>query len=148
MRSLLARAPACLLCHGTRVRRSSRSYGTILGALFVAVRCQHCGRRFPLPRRVARTEVTVYSRIPAHAPNKGAFESALREALRSVPGSWSDEVRPDRQSDRWFVHIWRPDGETIRVGQLPRDVAGDVVLERIGHALRQRGVIEDSQPGG
>lgn len=147
VRSLLARSPACLVCNGTRVRRSSRAYGVVLGALFVALRCQECGRRFPLPRRIARTRVTMYSRIPVSAPNKRAVESALREALATVPGTWTVEVRPARQDDRWLVHISRPDGAVIRVPLLPRDANADVVFEKVDGALRQHGMIEESLPG-
>jgi hypothetical protein len=141
IRSLLARAPECLLCSGTRVRRSSQAYGPLMGAVFVAIRCQECGRRFPLPRRVARTEVTLYSRIPTRAANKSAVETALRDALLSVPGAWTVEVRPNPQDDRWLVTLSRSGGNAIRLSLVPSDAQADGVYEETRAALRKEGLL-------
>lgn len=142
VRSLLARAPTCLLCNGTRVRRSSQRYGRIAGALFVAVRCQECGRRFPLPRRVARTDVTIYSRIPATAAYKQPVEAALREALASVPGTWSVEVRPHADDGRWLVNITRPGGGTIRLSLTPGEAEAGAAYGKVRTALAKEGLVE------
>jgi len=140
VRSLLARAPACLHCSGTRIRRSTQSYGMIVGALFVAVHCQECGRRFPLPRHVAATHVTLYSRIPAAAPNKKAVESALTQVLGLVPGDWAVEVRAAREDDRWLVQVRRPGAGPIR-SLVPRDASAEVACEQVREALRREGLI-------
>jgi transcription elongation factor Elf1 len=140
VRSLLARAPACLHCNGTRVRRSTQVYGTFVGVLFVAVRCQECGRRFPLPRRVAATQVTVYNRMPASATNKNAVEGALRRALASVPGEWTVEVRAAHDNDRWLVQMRRGGGQ-VRVLTLPRDASAEIVYDQAREALRCEGLI-------
>jgi hypothetical protein len=147
VRSLLARSPACLACNGTRVCRSSQRYGTITGAVFVAVRCQECGQRFPLPRHVARSHVTLYSRIPATAANKAAVERALGDALRIVPGDWAVEVRNAHDDDRWLVNIVRrPGGGTIRLSLVPRESSADVVHDRVTDALREEGLLGRDLP--
>lgn len=137
VRSLLARAPVCLLCQGTRVRRSRQNYGRLAGTLFVAVRCQDCGRRFPLPRRVAATQVTLYSRIPASAPDKQVVESALRDALRDVPGRWAVEIRP--QADGWGMSIWPPDDGVIRLSLTAQHMKPGDVYARVRDALAKNG---------
>jgi hypothetical protein len=111
-----------------------------MGAVFVAIRCQECGRRFPLPRRVARTEVTLYSRIPTRAANKSAVETALRDALLSVPGAWTVEVRPNPQDDRWVVTLSRSGGNAIRLSLVPSAQA-DGVYEETRAALRKEGLL-------
>jgi hypothetical protein len=141
IRSLLARTPSCLLCNGKRVRRSSRAYGPIVGALFVAVRCQECGRRFPLPRRVAATRVRLESGIASTAPNKSAVESALQDALRSIPGDWLAEIRTAVDEGRWLVRIQGPGGATIRLSVIQQETTPDIVYDRVREALHKEGLI-------
>jgi len=140
VRSFLARDPVCLLCNGTRIRRSSRPYGTVMGAVFVAVRCQECGRRFPLRRRVASTRVTLVNRVATAQPNRKAIEGVVEDALRSVPGDWVVEIRAG-QDPRWLLSIRRPGRGDIRLALAPDMTAADQVYERVRESLRKEGLV-------
>jgi hypothetical protein len=139
VRSLLARDLTCLLCGAQRVRRSSRPYGTVIATLFVALRCQECGQRFPMPRRVGGTRVTVWSRIPPSDPAKGPVEAAIQEALRAIPGRWTVEVRHAAGGERWFVSFSRPGG--LRLSLTSREQHAESVYDGVQDALRKQGLI-------
>src|SRR5687768_4593672 len=140
IRSLLTRKLVCLLCGGTRVRRSARVYRGLAATLFVAGRCQECGRRFPLLRRLGSTQVILESGIPTTHPNKKTVEAALQDALGDVPGTWSVDVRAAPQGERWLVSLCRS-GRRLRLLLDSREAQWEVVYDDVRHALREAGFI-------
>jgi len=111
-----------------------------MGAVFVAVRCQECGRRFPLRRRVASTRVTLVNRVATAQPNRKAIEGVVEDALRSVPGDWVVEIRAG-QDPRWLLSIRRPGRGDIRLALAPDMTAADQVYERVRESLRKEGLV-------
>jgi hypothetical protein len=142
LRGLLSRIPACVLCGSKFIRLSGRPYGALISRLGLeAYRCKRCQRRFPLPRRVALSEVNIQSVIPEGNPQKHAIEDAFHRALRGVSGTWTVAILIAPQGNRWLVTLRGP-RETLHFSFSPDEQNAVRVQERVASALRTEGLCD------
>jgi hypothetical protein len=140
LRALGARDVHCARCGSERVHRSGRPYGRLVRTLgLVALRCEDCGRRFPVPRRLGSTHVLLRSELAGDDPMKEAVETDLVAALDTRPGYWLVTVGPGTESGRWQVAL-RGRGRVVRLTISPGEQESPDVMEAVRAGLRSEGL--------
>jgi hypothetical protein len=105
----------------------------------VALRCEDCGTRFPLPQRLGTTRTRLRSELPQEHPLKESIEGRLLAALDGVPGKWGIDVLSASDSARWLIRM-RGRGSVLRLS-LPMDrLSPEAAFGAVREALVRAGL--------